>query len=160
MARRNRIWSVGDVFVIPLSNGEFAGGQVIARESGVLNSASVALFDQKWKTPEGAARIDASEARAFSVLFVTRDLLDSGRWTTICSLPVQIPQGCFPYESCRTAGFVGAKVIGSGIVTQFVEAYFGLAPWDDWRDPDYLDKLLTSPERKPAKVLLKADIDP
>ena len=31
-----------------------------------------------------------------------------------------------------------------------------LAPWDDWHDPFYLDKLLLSPDKKPKNVILKS----
>ena len=52
-------------------------------------------------------------------------------------------------------GWVGAKVIGSGNVNKFMNAYFGLSLWDDWHDPTYLDRLLVSPEKRPAKLILK-----
>jgi hypothetical protein len=51
-------------------------------------------------------------------------------------------------------GFVGASVHGSGILNEFVNAFYGLTPWDDWHDPYYLDHLLVSPEKKPVQRLV------
>jgi hypothetical protein len=38
---------------------------------------------------------------------------------------------------------------------EFAEAFRGLIPWDDWADPNYLDKLLISPDLKPKKLRYK-----
>jgi len=46
-------------------------------------------------------------------------------------------------------------VIGSAIVNEFLNAYYALQPWDDWKDPHYLDSLLVSPDKKPTKLLYK-----
>lgn len=129
-------------------------GQVVGREPEVLNSVSIALFDIRtgsvhdWKK----AAVLLGE-KIFSILFSTRDLLDSGDWKVIDVRPVSIPQEMLPYEKLRSQGFVGAKVIGSGIVNSFVNAFSGLAPWDDWKDPHYLDTLLLTPDKKPSHVI-------
>ena len=47
---------------------------------------------------------------------------------------------------------MGAKVVGSANVGALCDAFYGLARWDDWKDPEYLDKLLLSPEKKPRGV--------
>ena len=91
----------------------------------------------------------------FSVLFVTRDLLDDGVWRVIAKRPVAIPRSQLPYESLRQNGYVGAEVNGSGIVNEFLDAFYGLGPWDDWHDPTYLDQLLVSPEKKPSRLVFK-----
>lgn len=37
-----------------------------------------------------------------------------------------------------------------------MNAYFALEPWDDWKDPHYLDSLLVSPDNGPERLVLKA----
>jgi len=59
-----------------------------------------------------------------------------------------------PYETLRRSGFIGAKVRGSGIVEEFVNAFYGFAPWDDWYVPDYLDAFLISASKKPTDRLV------
>lgn len=46
---------------------------------------------------------------------------------------------------------------GIPIEDDFIKAYFSLAPWDDWHDPEYLDKLLISPDKKPENLIIKTN---
>jgi hypothetical protein len=155
MSRRRQNWEIGDVFTVPTADGQLALGQIVAREPSVLNSVTVALFDQRYVPSPSIVPMDLSAARAFSVLFTTRDLLDSGVWRVVGTKPVAIQREQLPYESTRAAGFIGAKVIGSAIVREFINAFFGLVPWDDWKDPNYLDGLLRPARKRPAGVMLK-----
>jgi hypothetical protein len=148
-------WSVGDVFYIPLSDKDVVLGQIVGREADVLNSVTVALFDVKCTPEDATAALPfIAASRAFAVLFTTRDLLDMGEWPVHGHKPVSIPKAQLPYEHLRHDTFIGAKVIGSGIVNEFVNAFYGLTPWDDWKDPTYLDGLLLSPAKKPRSRLV------
>jgi hypothetical protein len=147
-------WEVGDVFLVPTSDGQFVIGQIIGREAQVLNSVTVAFFDQRVPSPQEPTELDWR--RIFSVVFATREQLDRGSWKVVSRRSVTVPKDLFPYEGLRTSGFVGAKVIGSGILNEFVDAYYGLVPWDNWKDPNYLDGLLVAPDKKPIdRIVLK-----
>jgi hypothetical protein len=146
-------WKEGDCFVLPLNDGSGILGQVIAYEPLVLNSASCAFFDQRLRSPECPL---PELSRLFSTVLTTRDLLDSGRWKVVASHPVQVPREKFPFEPLRHDRFIGAKVIGSRNVEEFMNAFCGLTFWDDWADPNYLDRLLISPTVKPKNLLYKA----
>jgi hypothetical protein len=154
-ARRKKVdWSVGDVFHIPLADGDVVLAQIVGR-GGPLNSVTIAMFDVKCKPSDAANAASFIEAsRAFAVLFVTRDLLDIGVWPILGPKPIAIPDSFHPYEHLREIRFVGAKVIGSAIINEFANAYYGLAPWDDWKDPRYLDGLLLSSAKKPRSRLV------
>jgi hypothetical protein len=69
--------------------------------------------------------------------------------------PVILPRESLPYESLRSSGFVGAKVIGSRNVNDFVNAYYGFLPWDSFKNSEYFDQLLVSPSKKPTKLIFK-----
>ena len=155
MGRRRQAWSVGSVFTVALKDGQHALGQVISYEPEVLNSVGVALFDSRVPTREDALVGEPALANAFAILFATRDLLDSGVWQVSGDRAVAIPKRLFPYEHLRATGFIGARVIGSGIITEFLNAFYALAPWDDWHDPQYLDRLLLSPAKKPQRLVYK-----
>jgi len=58
-------------------------------------------------------------------------------------------------DDVRANGYVGVKVIGSGIITKFLEAYHSLYPWNGFARPDYLDSLLLRKEYKPKSVLIR-----
>lgn len=153
MARKHKqVWKPGDCFFVPLLDGSFLVGQVLSVEPFVLNSVACALFDQR---ADGKALPKPELGRLISTLFTTRDLLDSGDWKIFATFPVGVPREHRPFEELRELGFVGAKVIGSGIVNEFANAYCGLAPWDDWADPNYLDRLLLRPELKPRDLWYK-----
>src|SRR5260221_2808659 len=155
MGAKKKKWNIGNLFAVPTSDGRYLAGQIIGREEDVLNSVTIALFDEVRGSAEEIGSADLGESRLFSAVFATRDLVDSGRWKIVGDRPVALPKKLFPFEHARASGFVGAKVIGSAIINEFVNAYLGLVPWDDWKDPAYLDKLLISPTKKPSTILLK-----
>lgn len=153
-AKKIQMWKSGDCFAIPLLDGQSLLGQVLAAEPDVLNSVSCALFDQK--ADAGQPTVLPEISRLFSTVMTTRDLLDAGRWKVIGTSKITIPTGLFPFEENRASGFIGAKVLGSRNIEEFANAFCGLSPWDDWADPHYLDRLLISPDVKPATLRFKA----
>jgi len=146
-------WKAGDCFAIPLLDGRSLLCQVLTAEPSVLNSVSCALFDQKLDAD--TEKVPDVE-RLFSTVMTTRDLLDSGRWRVVGTKEVEVPKSQFPFESSRASGFIGAKVIGSQNIEEFANAFCGLSFWDDWADRHYLDRLLISPDVKPASLRYKA----
>lgn len=100
--------------------------------------------------------LNLSEDELISVLFVTRDLLDSGDWQVFshCSDEFQLNKYIDLY-SLRNEEFIGVSSIGSGIIIKLMKAYYKLGIWDNFYDPNYLDSLLISPDKKPKDVILK-----
>jgi hypothetical protein len=147
-------WTVGSVFLLPLMDGEACLGQVIGRTPGLLNSVAIALFDCKKNWAAGEVFPALTVDLIFSAIYVTRDLLDSGRWAVIGDQRVGLSAELQPYEHLRDRGFIGAKVRGSANVEEFANAFYGLMPWDDWYVPDYLDEFLLSADKKPLNRLV------
>lgn len=147
-------WQEGDCFVIPLKDGTGLLAQILKREPKAMNSVSCALFDQRVH-PGGINEPQMS--RLFSTILTTHDLLNSGRWKVTHSAKISVPVDKFPYEFLREKSFVGARIIGSGIIEKFANAFCGLYEWDKWADPNYLDKLLISPEVKPRNLRYVSD---
>ncbi len=157
MARMKQKWTIGDVFMVRLKDDSVAVGQVVGREPEVLNSVTCAFFDYRATQIADVKVFQPASEHVIAVLFCTRDLLDSGDWKVVCSCDVTVPRERLPYEHLRLSGWVGARVTGSGIVISFLNAYHALEPWDDWKDPNYLDSLLISPQKKPKHLVLKKD---
>ncbi len=151
---RKQAWKAGDYFTIPLADGAFSLGQVIGIEPQALNSAICAFFAKKAEQFSTEMTREIGRNDTVSVLFVTRDLLDSGDWRVFSNGQEIDPTQYFPLIDMRRKGFVGTKVIGSGIVIKLMNAYYGLHPWNAFYKPDYLDELLVSPDRKPRTVVL------
>jgi hypothetical protein len=152
--KKKKSWETGSVFLIPLKDGSFCPGQVLGREPSALNSVGIVLFDSKGVWQESDVLPDCDWDSVFSVMLVTKDLLDSGRWSVLAHKPLKIPFDGMPYEELRSRGFVGAKIRGSANVEEFVNAFYGLMPWDDWYVPNYLDDFLISIEKKPIDRLV------
>jgi hypothetical protein len=106
-----------------------------------------------------------------AVLYVTRDLLDSGHWRVVphqrAGLQQQLSEAFyarFPHlrwrhfvdiDELKPSGYIGLTIHGSANVTSFLNAFHKLSPWNDFFDPNYLDGLLISKDRKPTDLLLK-----
>ncbi|WP_395743660.1 Imm26 family immunity protein [Prosthecobacter sp.] len=153
MVKRQK-WKVGDLFKIPLADGSASLGHIVAQEREMLNSVTCAFYDTKVPDtcPPHAPPLPREDA-LIACLFTTHDLLSTGIWTVIGHSPPQVSRAQLPHEDCRRKGWVGAKMRGSGIVRQFLDAYYCLAPWDDWADPKYLDAFLIDPSKKPNDLI-------
>jgi hypothetical protein len=159
-SKRKQEWKIGDYFTVQLSDKSFSIGQVVARDPLTLKNAPIcAFFRYRLKDIPQQIEQHKDDAELVAILFVTRNHLDSGDWKVFSAGNPLSPKEYFPdIEDRREKGFVGTKIIGSAIVMKLLDAYFGLYPWDGFFEPDYLDKLLVSPDRKPEKVMLKNTI--
>ena len=154
MAKKKQKWRIGDIFLVSLEDGTFSVGQVVAQDKEVLNSVFCVFSMVRVKGSEAEISIDIDNV--VSALFTTPDLLNSGDWLVVRNEePIPVDK-FFDIKKLKSEGFLGAKVIGSGVVIKLMDACFGLYPWDDFYEPDYLDKLLLSPSKKPAKVIYKS----
>ena len=77
--RRKQTWDIGDLFTISLADGTYCIGRVVGFEPEALNSAICAFYAHRVDSIPNM-ELNLSEDELISVLFVTRDLLDSGDW--------------------------------------------------------------------------------
>lgn len=145
----------GDIFGVPLPNGALCVGQVLARERQALNSIGCAFYCAAVRAGDSLAGIpELLRQRPIAILLTTPDLLNKGHWPILGRHAIQISIQEIPYERFRSKAWVGAKINGSGIVEDFLAAFFGLAPWDEYKDPNYLDGLLLPGRLRPDNVVL------
>ncbi|EOF4387086.1 Imm26 family immunity protein [Salmonella enterica subsp. enterica] len=153
--RKKQKWDIGDLFTILLSDGSFCVGEVVGYEPKALNSAICAIYDYHISDVPDKAPI-LSEDELVSVQFVTRDSLDYGMWKIFAHASDEFPLGKYiDLEDRRNKGFIGTSSYGSGSITQLMNAYYKLLPWDHFFDPQYFDKILVSPDKKPRDVIYK-----
>lgn len=131
--------NVGDVFWVPLEDGSFSIGQIVEVKPEVLNSITCAFYDLRSNVPNTDPVILND---LVSVQFVTPDLFKSGKWRKQCNMPVNLSPKLLPYRSTESDGWVGAKVIGSGIINMFLSAFYGLRDWREMYDPNFYQSLL------------------
>ena len=160
MGRGKRVeWQPGDLFLVPQQDGRYSLGQVIVFESRALNGVLCGFYDIRFETSEIISIPEKlTEDKCISMVFVTSESLDFGHWKIIGNLEPANINLFKELNNLRAKKFIGARIIGSGIIDEFLDAFYGIKPWDDWADPNYLDELLISPDKKPKKVLLKSEI--
>jgi len=130
---------VGDVFWVHIEDGSFVLGQIIEEQRDVLNSITCVFFEHRVNDIDDAT---LSFDKPISCQFVTRDLFTSGQWKRVCHLPSQVENNLLPYRETEFNGWIGAKVIGSGIIKEFLAAFYGLREWDEMFNPNYYEELL------------------
>jgi hypothetical protein len=149
--KRQRL-RAGDLFVIDVGDQHLSSGQVLELVPEALNSVGVVL----WKPQPRSDHVrPCAGERPFAVLLTTPDLLTNGSWPIHGTAAPLVPCEQRPYEVFRSCGWVGAKVTGSGVVHELLEASIGLKPWDDWADPRYLDGLLYPGQPRPMEAVFK-----
>lgn len=153
--KRKQKWDVGSVFSVEQLDGYFCLGQVV--DLMVPNAPSCAFYDVRFRVGTMVPPdIELVEPKIIASLSTTREQLDRGYWRVVTNQPPALEQKYWPNEHLRSVGWVGAKTYGSGIVTDFLNAFYGLFPWDYYLDPKYFDELLYSKTKKPTRLVLKA----
>ncbi|MCG8487367.1 MAG: Imm26 family immunity protein [Candidatus Thiodiazotropha sp.] len=154
MARKKRQkLHVGDLFLVPLLDGTYTIGQIVSIEKEALNSVVCVFTATKVDGNSNDVTIDINNI--ISVQFTTPDLLKSGDWPIVGNeMPVSV-NNYINLDGLRMSGFIGVTVTGSGNIIELMNAYYGLSPWNDFHDPNYLDSLLVSPDKKPKNVVYK-----
>src|SRR5260221_14643144 len=154
MARRGTKWSEGSVFLVPQSDGLCSVGQVLKLTPGALNSVSCAFDDIRVKPGAAVSADDLSADKLVSMQFTTPDLLNSGIWALVAQFGPKHLERMTWLPALEKADFVGAVVIGSGNIEEFLDGFYGLRAWDDYAVPAYSDKLFLIQDKNPSRLIL------
>lgn len=154
-ARRRQKWQAADILTVPLQDESLVLGQVLRYTPEALNSALCAFFRDRLpagteQVPIGALSVDS----VICVCHVTRESLDRHFWKIISSSKDLAEAVLEAFDFLLPRDLVGTRILGSGILEKFLNAYHGLYPWDSMFEPDYFDKLLVSPSLKPPHAVL------
>ncbi len=141
--RKKQRWSIGDIFSIQQKDGNWSIGQML--DQMLPNVVTCAFYDLRYSgaPPE---RIKLMPCQLISCVSVSCEQLDYGRWKVIAHQQPAVGRDSWPNEKFRDCGWIGAKIYDAGIIEEFLDAFYRLVPWDDWHDPNYLDRLLVSPK--------------
>jgi hypothetical protein len=163
VGRRKQKWDIGDVFIIPQKDGMCSLGQIleavcIPPTSTMTrpNVVTCSFYDIRCTPDFLDVRLPLPFDKLISSLSVPRWSLDSGAWKIIVrGQPVTLEKKYWANEQFRQRDWVGSRQHDPGVAEGFLNAFYGLEPWDDYYDPNYLDSLLISPDKKPKHVMLK-----
>jgi len=149
---KKRAWAPGDVFAVPQRDGICSLGQVITLM--MQNVVSCAFYDIRVDCEVSSSGSELPTSRLVSALSVSREQLDYGVWKIIGNQKVVLDEQLWPNEEFRANGWIGARIYDATIAESLLNAFYGLIPWDRYKDPEYLDKLLAYPDRRPKNVVL------
>jgi len=154
MPRRKKIlWKCSDVFAVPLKNGRYAIGQTLIQN--MRNVVGIALFDE---TVNSIDNVDLDQfckkENLISLVETTIEQLTYGAWKILGSKEINIPQADFPNEKFRKTKWIGMITYDAALAEDFLNAFYGLQPWDDWFNPNFLDEFLVDKSKKPANLIL------
>ena len=158
MARKKQKWQVGDYFGIPIEDDFLAVGQILGRYDWIGVACLITKMKISSKNLPLYEDIKIDKNDVIAAMFITEESLDKGFWPIIQQSIVNknILKQYFPnIDLIEQGNIIGINTEGSAIIDDFIKAYFSLAPWDDWHDPEYLDKLLISPDKKPESLIYK-----
>lgn len=151
--KRTQQWAVGDFFTVKLADGSYSIGQIV--DVPMPNVVSLAFFDRRLETQISFDSNELTKDEIISLAWVIPSHLDRGVWTVFSSGPVLVAQDQFPNEAIRAKGWVGSKTYTGAILEAFLNAYYALSAWDQFHDPEYLDRLLISALKKPTRLKFK-----
>lgn len=141
----------GDYFAVPLENGEYGLGQILDMVEFTGDAACV-LFDQKFVL---GAPITVTPDNIVAARYVFAPLLR--RYFPIVHTGEADPRLLKKYfpenERFKRGDVVGMESNQTGIAEMFLNAYFGLTPWDECYDPHFYDDMLVSPDKKPSNLI-------
>ena len=146
-----QIPKIGDVFIVELSNKKYSVGQVVEITPVLMNSMTCVFYNFNIEERNDFKESFLVESNVISCLFVTRDLFNRNNWPRIANHTVSMPENKFPYRNEKRNGWIGAKIIGSGNVVSFLNAYFGLGDWLEMHDKDYYQKFLLPGMSRPMQ---------
>lgn len=156
LARTPR-WAPGRLFVIPLDGGGFGLCQSLSNL--MENVIDCAFFDTRY--PQAPTDIsDTNQLFTIAVLSTWKRSINKGEWKHVGEAAFAIdPERSPNYQIVRNANGVGLKTYDSGIINEFLSAYHGMAPWNIWKDPDYLDQLLFDGVRRPGTAIILSEAE-
>jgi hypothetical protein len=143
---------VGNVFRIPLLDDSSGGGQVLVDLRAEIGAIGIALIDRRF---DSSAAPEDRDDNVIAAMLATPELLERAQWPVVASAPACIEiERIVPVAAWRRNDWVGARIVGAGLAAHFMNAVFGLRPWDDWADEGYFDSLLAPGVGRPAGVVL------
>lgn len=146
-----------DVFLVPLVHGGYAVGHIIKVTKHVLNSVFCAFYSTKINSINDFDIRQISIKKLISIQFTTPDMIKKKKWPIVyrdflCDYTDYISE---VIEKVDRNDLIGIAIEGSGIIREFLSAYHGQIPWDEYLDPAYFDNLLLPDLSRPQNLLFK-----
>ena len=148
----------GDVFVIPLDNGQYSLGMFHKYIEKPLYSAVCSFYPSRVTSPDQIT--EAMLTHPISIKRVVTAGLDTKLWEIVAHCPSKVSEKALPDKNYRKRFLrkkspVNEKVYGDGIIRNFLKAYHGLIAWNSMHNPHYFDELLLDTKLRPETIVLE-----
>lgn len=144
-------WKEGDIFSIPLSDGSFGYGQVLWHQNK-KSTVTCAIFGCQGN---GNMPIDTVVQSPVISAMTVKNLFDlnSGKWKVEGTHSLVLEKSNVPWEHSGATG-VDSKVYQEQTLTEFLEAYFALKPWNAWLTDKFFDLFLLPGVNRPTNSIV------
>jgi len=148
----------GDVFLIPLDNGQFSIGMFHKYIQTPLYSAICSFYPDVVAGEEGV--VEQMLSNPICIKLVMTNGLETKKWLVVANCESKISIKALPDYKYRKKFLkrkqsIMEKVHGDGTIRKFLKAYHGLIPWNTMHDPEYFDKLLLDIKFRPKTILFE-----
>lgn len=151
--KRSR-WGPGMVYAVPLADGTF--GHVQAISAAMANVIDIAVFSTR-SSHLPSAPPNFAKAEVVSLAATWRQDLNSGRWAALGEAPLAVQSCEMPNQVVlRTGTLVGVKHSDAGLITDLLNAWHGLVPWNVMFDESYFDAMLAPGVSRPSTAVMLA----
>ncbi|WP_147269715.1 Imm26 family immunity protein [Rhodanobacter denitrificans] len=145
MIRKRVKYKVGDVFLIPSSKNGFYVGQVAADTTAEIGAPFCFIYDENALSDNGCENLTLDTSQIISASLITPELIKFGEWKVCANKPVPSHVAMQKLEQARKNGFVGSKVVGGGLVAEYLDTFYGIVDVDQWPDPNYVYRFFLVP---------------
>ncbi len=136
-------WEIGNIFAVPLADGTWTFGQVVDSPGPELG-ATLALYEFRRPEPAITAEMveDIVTSRTLTILHTTSAAIEDGRFHVVGTGPILVDPA---------AGSQGPRERGHSWdgIESVANAWYGLSPWNDCYDEDFLDRRIMAGLKRP-----------
>lgn len=135
----------GDVFLIPSSGGGFYVGQIGSDMKLEIGAIFCYLFNGRIYDEKDCGQAKMTTTDVISASLITSELIEYQQWKICCNRPVPPHPALEQMDELRQQGFVGARVVGAGNVSDYMDTYHGIMSASRWPDPNYVFSFFLKP---------------
>lgn len=148
-------WQPGMVYVVPLIDGSFGYAQAI--DLAMVNVVDLVLFSVRdLGPPEVIPNLGVHDVISYSATW--RQSLNGGVWKSLGVFDLIVSKMDHPNQKLIAANAIGIKHSDIGLLSDLLNAWHGLIPWNVMFDEEYYDKKLAKGVSRPkSAVILSPD---
>ena len=141
-------YSAGDLFLVPSCQGGFYIGQIVVDARLEIGANFCFLTRKKVEEEHDCKNVVIESGDVISAMLITPELIDYGSWKLCGNRDIPKHEAENILAGLRKKSYVGAAVIGAGLVAKYLDTYFGLISDSYWPDPAYVYENFLVPRSK------------